>query len=114
VSGAVEQHFVAGLGVDFDGDLVAHRTGRQEDGRLLAEQLGHHLLEQVDRRVLALLLVAHLGRAHEGAHRGRGPCLRVAVEVNRDRRHRQLLSERRLTEEDTSGVTHRTALHRVS
>src|SRR2546427_314506 len=65
-------------------DLVAHRAGRQEDGGFLAQQLGHHLAEEVDRRVLHLLLVAHLGVAHEAAHVGGGAGDGVAVEVDVD------------------------------
>ena len=44
-------------------DLVRHRRGRQEERRLVAEQLGHAALQLVDGRILAVLLVADLGGA---------------------------------------------------
>jgi hypothetical protein len=82
VRGAVGQHLVARTGVDLDRDLVAHGAGGQVQRGLLAEEVGHHLLEEGHGRVLALLLVAHLGLAHEAAHVGRGPGHGVAVEID--------------------------------
>ncbi len=84
--GAVEDQLVAaGADVQPQGDLVAHRPARQEDGRLLAEQRCDAALERGRRRVLRALLVAHLRARHRRAHRGGGLRLRVAVQV--DRRH---------------------------
>ena len=61
-----EQHLVAaGRTCRRDRDLVAHRPRRQEDGGLVAEQLGDALLQSaLTRRVLAALLVADLGGGH--------------------------------------------------
>src|SRR6476661_4142452 len=39
---AVQQQFVAGAAMHFDGDQVAHRAAGQEDSRLLAEQFRRH------------------------------------------------------------------------
>ena len=52
---------VAGPRVELERDLVRHRRRRQEERRLLPEQRGRALLQLVDGRVLALLLVADLG-----------------------------------------------------
>ena len=49
---------VAGPRVELERDLVRHRRGREEDRRFLTEERRDALLQRVDRRVLALLLVA--------------------------------------------------------
>jgi hypothetical protein len=69
-------------------DLVAHRPGGQEDGRLLAEQRGDFVLEGVDGRIETALLVADLGARHRLAHLLAGPGLGVRVEVDHGIRHR--------------------------
>ena len=80
---APDQHLVAaGADVQADRDLVAHRAAGQEHRGLVAEQLGHALLERAHRRVLAALLVADLGRGDRRAHRRRRARLRVGVEVD--------------------------------
>ena len=63
-------------------DLVRHRRRRQEERLLLAEQVGRAALELVDRRVLAQLLVAHVGRRHRRAHLGRRLRGGVGAEVD--------------------------------
>jgi len=78
VRGAVGQHLVARPRVHLDRDLVAHGAGGEVQRRFLAQEIGDHLLQQVHGRVLALLLVAHLGLAHEAAHVGSGP-VRVSL-----------------------------------
>ena len=82
----VGQHLVARPAVHAHRDLIAHGARGEKDRRLLAEELRDHLLEVVHRRVLALLLVAHLGVAHEPAHGRRRPGHRVAEEIDIDRR----------------------------
>ncbi len=89
----VRQHLFAVSAVHAERDLVAHRARRQEECRLLAEELGHHLLEKVDRGILVLLLVAHFGLAHEAAHVLRGLGDRVAGEIDLYR-HRHWFSSR--------------------
>ncbi len=76
------EQLVAELGVQPDRDLVRHRRGRQEDRLVLAEQARRTLLELVDGRVLALLLVAHSGRGDRGSHSRRRPGRRVGTEVD--------------------------------
>src|SRR5216683_3034647 len=49
---------VAGPGQEFERDLVGHRAARHEQRSLFAEQRGNALLQPVDRRVLAILIVA--------------------------------------------------------
>ena len=69
MGGAPEEDLVAARAhVHANGDLVAHRPAGQEDRGLLAQQQGDRLLEGEDRRVVAQLLVADLGRGHGGAH----------------------------------------------
>ena len=76
---------VAGLGVQAQRDLVRHRRGREEDRLLLPEQPRRTLLELVDRRVLALLLVADDRRGDRGAHPGGGTRGRVGTKVDHRR-----------------------------
>src|SRR5262249_59920066 len=56
--------------------------GRDEQGRLLAEQPGDALLQAVDGRVLAEDVVADLRGGHGGAHARRRTGGRVAAEVD--------------------------------
>jgi hypothetical protein len=65
-------------------DLIEHGARGENDRRLLAEERRDHLLEVVHRRVLTLLLVAHLGVAHEPAHGRRRPGHRVAEKIDID------------------------------
>ena len=78
-----DDHLVAGPGQDLEGDLVRHRAARHEERRLLAEQFGDPLLQPVDRRVLAVLVVADRRRRHRLAHprRGRGDGIRAQVDA---------------------------------
>ena len=83
VRGAVEDQLVAaGARVQPERDLVAHRPARQEQRRLLAEQLGHALLEAIGRGVGEPLLVGHVGRGDRPPHLLGGASLRVRVEVD--------------------------------
>ena len=63
-------------------DLVRHRRRRQEERRLVAEQLRHASLELVRRRVLEVLLVADLGGGHRRAHACGGLRQRVRAEID--------------------------------
>ncbi len=58
----------AGPAEHAEGGLVRHRRGREEERRLVPEQLGHAALQLVGGRILALLLVADLGRRHRREH----------------------------------------------
>ena len=60
-----DDDFIAGTGQHLEGDLVCHRAARHEQGRLLAEQLGDLLLQQIDRWVLAILVIADRRGGHE-------------------------------------------------
>ncbi len=88
VRGVVGDHLFAGPRVDAERDLVTHRAGRQEHRGFLAEEIGHHFAQStVDGRVLELLLVTHLGLAHEAAHLGRGARDGVAGQIDVDAHH---------------------------
>jgi hypothetical protein len=56
------------LRMDFDGDGVAHCSGGNEERRLFAEDLSGSPLQQVDGGVLAVDVVADLGRGHGAPH----------------------------------------------
>src|SRR4029453_11598046 len=86
VSAAMGDHLFAVPRVHAQRDLVAHGARGHEHRGFLAQELGHHLAELVDRRVLELLLVAHRRLAHEPAHVARGLADGVAVEVDVDAR----------------------------
>ena len=83
--GLVQNDLVSRSAVHRERDLVAHRAAREEEARFLSEQLRHHLLQSVDGRVFALLLVAHLRGDHGLSHRGRRAGDGVAVEVDEGR-----------------------------
>ena len=65
--------------------LVRHRRRRQEERRLVPEQLGHPALQLVRGRILALLLVADLGSGHGREHPGRRLRDGVGAQVDHDR-----------------------------
>src|SRR2546423_471044 len=81
---AVPPHLLAGPAVHARRDLVAHGAGGKEAGGLLAEEIGHHLLQRGEGGVLVLLLVAPLRLAHEPPHLRRGAGDRVAGEIDLD------------------------------
>jgi hypothetical protein len=68
--------------VEPDRDLVAHRPGREEERRLVAEQLGDALLEPRGGRVGEALLVSDLGLGDRAPHALGRTRLRVAEEVD--------------------------------
>ena len=84
-----DDHIVAGPGQQLDGDLVGHRAARHEQRRFLAEQRGDPLLQEVDRRVLAVLVVADRRFGHGPAHLRRRPGdgVRTQVDGGRGLRH---------------------------
>ena len=64
------ENFVARPAMRQDRDLVAHRAGGQENRRLLTKQRRHAIAEFQDSRIVAVLLVADLGREHRRFHPG--------------------------------------------
>ena len=73
---------LAGLGVEADGDLVAHGAGGDEDGCFAAEDFGGFGFETIDGGVFAVDVVADLGVGHGFAHGRRGAGDGVAAEVD--------------------------------
>ena len=67
---------------DHQRDLVGHRRARQVHRLRLADELRCCLLERVDRRVLALLLVTDRRGHHRLAHRERRDRLGVGAQVD--------------------------------
>ena len=82
VRGSLGEEDVARTAVELQGDLIRHRRGRDEQCLLLTEQPRDAGLELGDRRVLALLLVAHSGVGDGTAHAGRGLRDGVGAEVD--------------------------------
>ena len=76
----------AGPGEHAQRRLVRHRRRRQEERRLVAEQLGHPALQLVRGRILALLLVADLGGRHRSEHPRRRLRDGVGAQVDHDGR----------------------------
>ena len=70
VGAGLAEDLLAVLGVELDGDLVAHGAGGDEDGSLALEDLGGGALEAIDRGVFRVDVVADLGRGHGFAHGG--------------------------------------------
>jgi hypothetical protein len=84
VSGFVQQDLVPRPAVHGEGDLIAHRARGEEERRLLSQEVGHHLLQLVDGRILPLLFVPHLRLAHRPAHGCGRAGDRVGVEIDQD------------------------------
>ena len=74
--------FLAGAGVEADGDLVAHGAGGDEYGCFAGEDLGGASFEAVDGGVFAVDVVAYLGGGHGGAHLWSGLGEGVAAQVD--------------------------------
>jgi hypothetical protein len=74
----------AGAGEHAQGDLVRHRGRRQEERRLVPEQLRRAPLQLVDHGILAHLLVADLRRGHRREHLWAGDRGRVGAEVDHE------------------------------
>ncbi len=71
------------LGVELDGDLIAHGAGRDEEGGLALEDLGGGALEAIDGGVFGVDVVADLGRGHGLAHGGGGLGDGIAAKIDR-------------------------------
>ena len=82
VTAGVEDDLVARSGVHAHADLVGHGAGGHEQRRLLAEALGHSLLQPVDRRVFTEDVVADLGVGHGCAHAGGGSGHGVRAQID--------------------------------
>ncbi len=71
--------------VQLEGDLVRHRRGGKKDRAVLSEEVGRALLELVDGRILAHLLVADDGRGDGGTHPRRGSRDGVGAKIDHGR-----------------------------
>ncbi len=67
---------------DAHGDLVGHHAGGHEQGGRLAHPRRERLLQQTDRRVLAVVVVTDDGRGHGAPHRRRRLGDGVAAQVD--------------------------------
>jgi hypothetical protein len=70
VAALFRQQILARLGQHADRDLVPHHARRHEERRLESEHARRERLQPVDRRVLAVDVVADLGVRHRTAHLG--------------------------------------------
>ena len=75
-------HFLAMLGVDLDGDGVAHGAGGNKEAGFFAHNFSGTLFQTVDGGVFAVYVVADFGFGHGAAHRGSGSRDGVAAEVD--------------------------------
>ena len=64
------------------GGYIALRAAGDEQARLLAQALGGHRLQALDRRVLLPDVVPHLGAGHRLAHLGRRERERVGAKID--------------------------------
>ncbi|KGC39405.1 hypothetical protein DO73_3775 [Burkholderia pseudomallei] len=82
VGAIAEDHLVPARALREQRAQVAERAARDERRRFLAGQSGRHRFELVDRRILAIAIVAHIRGKHRVPHlRGRQRH-RVAQEIN--------------------------------
>ena len=80
-------HFLPALAMRHHRAEVAHRAADDEERRLLAEHLGGEVFQAIDRRVLAVLIVADLRLRHRPPHRRCWPRDRVAAQVHQSLCH---------------------------
>ena len=73
------QHLLAGADQRGQSEHVGHRARGGEQRRLLAEELGHPVLEPAYGRVLVVHVVADLGVGHGATHPRRRPGQRVGA-----------------------------------
>ena len=59
----MEEDFVAGLGVDAEGELIGHRARRGEEGGFLAEEGGDPSFQLMDRGIIPEDIIADLAQA---------------------------------------------------
>ena len=85
VTALLEDHLLPGPCPDIDRDLVPHRSGRNEQGRLLAHVRGGDLLETANRRVFAEHVVTDLRLGHGPPHGGRRPGDGVGAKIDAGR-----------------------------
>jgi len=62
--------------------LVPHRPARYVQGRFLAQQVGHHRLQTIDRRIIAKNIIPDVGLHHGLEHIRRGTRHGVASHVD--------------------------------
>ncbi len=67
----LKQDFVSGPAVHRESHLIAHRAGGKKKRRLLTQEIGDNVLQEIDGGIFALLLVADFRLAHEPPHRRR-------------------------------------------
>ena len=63
-------------------ELIAGGAGGYEESRLLPDQRGAHLLKPVDRGILSVHIIAHVGAGHGVTHGGRRLRYGIAAEVD--------------------------------
>ena len=80
--------FLAMLGVQADRRLIPHGAAGQKEPGLTAEDLRGARFQAIDGGILAVDVVANLGRSHGGAHRGRWLGDGVAAQIDHGNRHR--------------------------
>ena len=84
-------HLVAAPRARQDGELIAHRAGGDEEGRLFADQPGDGVLELAHGGILAVHVVPHFGTGHRLPHGRRGTRYGVGTKVD----HTRILSPAR-------------------
>jgi hypothetical protein len=78
----VRVNFITRPAVYEYGNLIAHRTGGQENSSFLTKHLRDLLAEPVDGRVTPMLLIPDFRSCHCLTHPRAGPGLRVAVKID--------------------------------
>ncbi len=75
-------NFITGLGMGLDAELVGHGTGRDKQSCFIAEKIGGHVLQAIDRRVFAKDIVADLSVCHGLSHLGGGLGYGIATQID--------------------------------
>ncbi len=76
------KRFLAGTGVEANGDLVAHGAGGDEKRGFAGENFSSAVFQKMDGGVFPVYVVADFGLGHGGAHGGGGTGDGVAAKIN--------------------------------
>jgi hypothetical protein len=79
---AFDDDFLAWLGVEANGKLIAHRAGRHEERGLFPKHCSRHLLKAIHGGIFTVDIVSHVRVRHGLSHGASGFCDRIAAQVD--------------------------------
>jgi hypothetical protein len=79
---AFDDHFLARLCVEANGELIGHCAGRHEERGFFPKHRSRHLLEAIHGGIFAVDIISHVRACHRFSHRVSGFCDRIAAQVD--------------------------------